>query len=755
MLTVLFLCTFSLASMAYPQDSPSTDYSTLCRVFDTPARQENAGQMLATYQLNKQLESDRIRNQQLSQISTSQQVRERAKAARQAYIKSMGGLPTTRAPLKAQVVGEIDRGDYIIKKVLFQDFDQMWVSASLYLPKPLGSAQRPAVLAPMGHGQAGKNAHWFQQRAIQLVRFGYIVLGYDPVGMGERWQYWDAATGKDIIGSHDPDNPKYMYVTDTHSYAGVQAWLVGQSLSQYMVWDGMRGIDYLLTLPQVNPHRIAVSGASLGGSTTMMLAAIDNRITCAVPTCDVTSFAEMAKVKMARDAEQIPLGITREHWEQADALLPMLLHGGSVMLNANTDDFFPIAGSRQAAKELTKLYADAGVPNHFAFAENPGTHGWFPETYASFYGFLHKQFSFGLANPTHQITNDDTLKEAQLWCTPKGQVSAAPLKSKTVFDRTSQTAIQLQAQRRQHSDAQILTAAKERSGVREFSSVPTAQLVDQPTHGAMDIEKWILNIEPEIELPAVLIHSAHQATLPQKVLLYCSRAGKSSVFNSQKFPLQNWLAKGYAVFAVDARGWGETMWANLPDNKVKPPAIYFDQANGDEATLTFNALQEGTTLLGQRASDLLAAARWLESQKGKLLAKDATISLWGEGEAGVCALHTMAGDDHHIIQNAFLDQTLYSYQDWATTRFYKVPVGLVIPGILEDYDLPQLAQALRYRNHNENAVVWINPLDATGHELSKAHLQLISKNTTIKSAPNIITGEPLMAAGQALKLLEK
>lgn len=735
----LFFCIPFLCSSVHAQGT-SPDYAALSRVFSTPAQQEKAAQMLYEYQTDQQVQSDQIRTKVLSTITTREEVLHRARAARQAYIKSMGGLPTEKVPLDVKIVGEMDRGDYIIRKVLFQDFAGMWISANLYLPKPLGNTPRPAVLAPMGHGSSGKDAHWFQERAIQLVKFGYIVLGYDPVGMGERWQYWDPQTGKSLIGNRDETGAlmrKEMDTTAEHSYMGVQAWLVGQSVSQYMVWDGMRGIDFLLTLPEVDPHRIAVSGASLGGSTTMMLAAIDPRVTCAVPTCDVTSYLEMAKANIGRDAEQIPLGITAEHFEEADALLPMLLQNGSAMINANKDDFFPIAGSQQAAKELQRFYDIAGVPAHFNFAENAGTHGWFPETYASFYQFLGKQFSFGPANPVQQVAFADTVKEAQLWCTPQGQVNAPPLNSKTVFDRTAETAARLAHSRAKQTDVQVIEASRKLSGTQDVPTVPAATYISQSASNDILIDKWIINSEPGIQIPATYIHSKNQQKLPGKVLLYSSPDGKETVFNPEKFPLQQWLQQGNAVLAVDARGWGETAWVN-PGGSPMPPFPTYSHM----LTIAFNALQNGRTLVGERATDLLAAARWLDAQRGKWIDQHAEISLWGSGSAGVSALHAMAGDNHHIIHNVILDHSLYSYQSWATTRIYTVPVELVIPGILNDYDLPRLVTALQHRGHR---VVWVNPLNATGHELSGA-------KSTFGAA--IITGIPADAANQALQLLK-
>ena len=85
-----------------------------------------------------------------------------------------------------------DRGDgYTIDKVLFESFPGYHVSALLYRPEGGGPA-RPGVLSPCGHSDAA-SAETYQTLHINLAKRGYVVLTYDPVGQGERSQFWDAA----------------------------------------------------------------------------------------------------------------------------------------------------------------------------------------------------------------------------------------------------------------------------------------------------------------------------------------------------------------------------------------------------------------------------------------------------------------------------------------------------------------------------------------------------------------------------------
>jgi len=105
-----------------------------------------------------------------------------------------------------------------------------------------------------------------------LVRNGFVFLAYDPIGQGERCYYWNPHTNKSEI-----EGP----VTWEHDMPGHPLMLVGDNLTQYHIWDGMRAIDYLLTRPEVDPKRIGCTGHSGGGTLTLFISALDERVQCA------------------------------------------------------------------------------------------------------------------------------------------------------------------------------------------------------------------------------------------------------------------------------------------------------------------------------------------------------------------------------------------------------------------------------------------------------------------------------------------
>lgn len=130
-------------------------------------------------------------------IRTEQDLLRVQKELRQKLLNMLGGLPATRSPLHPRVTGRIAMDGFHIEKVIFESLPGIYVTALLYVPD--GSvegdhARHPAVLVPAGHAENGK-AH-YQVLCQRLVQRGYVVLSWDPVGQGERSQFWDAKAGK-------------------------------------------------------------------------------------------------------------------------------------------------------------------------------------------------------------------------------------------------------------------------------------------------------------------------------------------------------------------------------------------------------------------------------------------------------------------------------------------------------------------------------------------------------------------------------
>jgi len=205
----------------------------------------------------------------LARIKSPSQAEARVEMIRTKLWQLLGG-PLERGELNTKVTGFVEGSGFRIERTVYESVPGVVVTANLYLPTA-GDSPYPAILAPVGHSNNGKAYQPYQHLYQTLARLGYVVLTYDPWGQGERLQYIDPATGR-----------SRMEPTEEHSMAGRPMTLLGQNLALYFAWDGIRGVDYLLTRREVDPKRIGCTGQSGGGAMTMYLAALEPRISVAV-----------------------------------------------------------------------------------------------------------------------------------------------------------------------------------------------------------------------------------------------------------------------------------------------------------------------------------------------------------------------------------------------------------------------------------------------------------------------------------------
>jgi hypothetical protein len=130
------------------------------------------------------------------------------------------------------VVGKGARDGWRFEKLIYESRPGMFVTAVLFLPA--GDPPYPAVLIPCGHSNNGKASELYQRACIELATNGIAALIYDPIDQGERYQLLDNA-GKPRYGG-----------TMGHTMTGVGCILLGTNTATYRIWDGMRGIDYLV-----------------------------------------------------------------------------------------------------------------------------------------------------------------------------------------------------------------------------------------------------------------------------------------------------------------------------------------------------------------------------------------------------------------------------------------------------------------------------------------------------------------------------
>jgi len=185
----------------------------------------------------------------------------RAGWLREHVLASAGLLPLPeKTPLRPEVFGEIVHDDYRVAKVFFESLPGFFVTGNLY--RPVGAGPFPAILSPHGHWAYGRlentDINSVPGRAINLARQGFVVFTYDAIGYNDSRQL-------------------------PHTFDGRRERLWGLSLGGLQLWNSIRSIDFLETLPEVRRDAIGATGESGGGTQTFLLSAVDPRIQVAAP----------------------------------------------------------------------------------------------------------------------------------------------------------------------------------------------------------------------------------------------------------------------------------------------------------------------------------------------------------------------------------------------------------------------------------------------------------------------------------------
>jgi hypothetical protein len=185
----------------------------------------------------------------------------RATYIREHILASAGLLPMPKkSDLKPVVSGEIRHDEYIVSKVRFESLPGFYVTGNLY--RPLGNGPFPAILSPHGHWTNGRlensDVTSIPGRAIGLARLGFVVFSHDMIGYADSRQL-------------------------THTFGSPREEVWGLSLGGLQLWNSIRALDFLETLPYVRKDGFGATGESGGGTQTFLLAAVDPRVTVAAP----------------------------------------------------------------------------------------------------------------------------------------------------------------------------------------------------------------------------------------------------------------------------------------------------------------------------------------------------------------------------------------------------------------------------------------------------------------------------------------
>ena len=619
-------------------------------------------------------------------IHTGAEVESRNRFVREAMGKMIHGIPAHNPP-HGVVVRTQERNGYRVENLMFESRPDFWVTGNLYIPTT-GRAPFPAIISPCGHYSLARMQPDYQAVYQNLVHNGFVVLAYDPIGQGERRQYWDPQTGQ-----ADISDPVYE-----HSMPGQVLLLLGQDLTHYMVWDGMRAIDYLLTRPEVDAGRIGCAGHSGGGTLTMFISAVDERVHCAVINEGGTRHRWPLRIHPGdrfgpSDVEQnlfpaADYGVDLCDLHVAIAPRPLLA------LIENYSPAFDLA-----AAHIRRRYEQLGVVEKFATAEANDPHAYTYKLRLATTDWFCRWF-YGRPGPA---TEPDLQFEPpeSLYCTPHGSLRYAD-KGQTIFTLIRKRGSELPPPRQVPANAADRLAFRTEITGRiksllhfEHSREPLAvrRIVTTPRKGYV-IEKLEFLSEPGIYIPVWVFVPEHKA--PGRVIVYANEAGKQA--DGMEYGVLEQLArKGRSVIAIDVRGIGETAPPHSQDLGGNPFAHLFSV----EAAAAYMAWSMDRSLFGIRVQDVTRAVDYALSRPD---VDSSGVDLIGKGAGALWALFAAALDTR--IRAVVAERGLISYASLTDVDRYLHTAGVFIRDVLTHFDLPHVAAVIADRK-----VTLLSPVD--------------------------------------------
>ena len=627
-------------------------------------REPPEGPRLTPY-LERQLElawaQDAVRLAAWSRVRSEAELRRLQADTRARVLSLIGGLPAQRSPLNARVTASVPMDGYRIEKLVFESLPGLHVTALLYLPD--GPGPRPAVLLPCGHSGVGKAYANYQEIGGRLAKRGYVVLSWDPVGQGERSQFWDESRG----------DSRYNLVCGEHAVLGNLATLAGTSLVRYEVWDGMRAVDYLLTRPEVDGRRVSITGTSGGGFQSTWIGALDERIGVVAPSCFVTALPMRMANRIFEDPdsdpEQDPPGLVSEGVDHPGLLL--LAWPRPIHVSAAVRDFVPIEGARRTVRELRALYGRLGLGERVGFAEGYHEHRYSAENQERAFAFLDRWNGLPVRDGLASVR---LLPPESLRVTKRGQVRL-DLGGRSLVDVIREDA------RARGGSRRPSLAALYRNGRSAGDERVSWQKTGGSLAGDVAIDRYLLRAGG-LSLPLLHVHRAGAA--PGRLLLDVSLAGKAGPAEWPQLVEQ--LASGDAVVSFDLRGTGENRMryraASIDDPAIAPAdeaAAYADPLSSVLGNHVYNSLLTGRPYLLEAIDDVAAAARFSREALG---AKRLAIA--GRGEAGLLAASAARLLELELASAP--GTPVFSWREAVEQGRERWPIQYLVPGgaLLED-----------------------------------------------------------------------
>ena len=614
----------------------------------------------------------------------------RADRVRRRILVAEGLWPLpTKAPLNAVIHGRIDRPDYSVEKVYFESAPGFFVTGNLYRPKEVkGDGKAPGVLFAHGHwkdarltleteaalrleiasGQerfeAGGRSR-FQSMCVQLARMGCVVWQWDMLSDSDSVQL-----PREVIHTFKTQRPE-MNTTEGWGLHSPQAEAHLQGVMGLQTWNAIRSLDFLLTLPEVDPGRIAITGASGGGTQTMILSAIDPRVALSFPAVMVS--AAMQGGCTCENASMLRIETGNVEFAALFAPKPLGMTTANDWTRNMAEEGFP---------ELKTLYKTLGAPKNVML--HRGEH--FPHNYnavsrSAFFTWLNHHFKLGFTEPV--IERDyEPLGRDQLsvW----DAEHPAPKAADPDFERD------LLAWFADDAECQLRSLAADPDRLREVLGGGVEVLIGRSL-AEVGVVEWRLEDKEDrgdyVEMTGRLRDETHDEELPVawlypkdwdgRVVVWLDDPGKAAIFGADGAPtreVRRLIDAGVTVLGADLLFQGDFLGGDEP---IEQTRVVDNPREFAGYTFGYNH-----SLFARRTHDVLTLVKFLREAEVGGHPKPSMVAVVGFGEAGPVAVaaRAVAGG---AIDRLAVDTDGFRFGDLLD---YRDPMFL--PGGAKYLDLP-------------------------------------------------------------------
>jgi len=496
------------------------------------------------------------------------------------HVVFRGAAAWRDAPLRVEWFDTIPGGPgYTIRKLRYEAAPGMWIPALLYMPDKI-TGRVPVMLNVNGHDAKGKAADYKQMRCINQAKRGIIALNVEWLRMGQ-------LKGTGFQHSR-------MNQLDVCGVSGLAPFYLAMS----------RGLDVLLSLKEADPKRVGMAGLSGGGWQTIILSALDTRITLSNPVAGYSGFKTRAyNLTDLGDSEQTPTDLAL--YADYTHLTAMRAPRATLLTYNQKDDCcfaapHALPPLQEAAAPIFRLFNRAKqLTTHIN--HDPGTHNFERDNREALYRAIGAEFfpTIGDKFNATEIPSEDEIKTAK--------ELEVPLPETNADFHTLAVAAAAELPREPSLPAgdragAVAWQATTRADLAEVSRLAKytiqAESVGTDEQSGMKIEYWNLQVGDRAEgaanaplwsVPAVEI--APENARGTAIIVADAGRAQSGAATAR------WLSKGYRVVAIDP--------------------FYFGESKISEKDYLFALLVSavGSRPIGIQSAQLAAVASWSSARR--------------------------------------------------------------------------------------------------------------------------------------------